>query len=151
MKSLRWNPFAMWSDHCQLVERVVKAEAEVKALGTLLSMTNDRITKLVDAPKTASNIEQPLDEDQRKLVEIFLQDKSLREKKGSRFASGGPVNRRSTDRFGEAPSEQLRAADYHAPEPVVVQANKDTTGEEIGRTVSRMIMEAEERNNPSKE
>lgn len=142
MKSLRWNPFAMWSDHCQLVERVGKAEAEVKALGTLLSMTNDRITKLVDAPKTASNIEQPLDEEQRKLVEMFLQDKSLREKKGSCYASGGPTNRRATDRFGEAPSEQVRAAD---------QANQDTSGEEIGRTVSRMIVEAEERNNPSKE
>jgi len=138
------NPWVSHKEFKDLDRRFQALQEEVKGLHNV-------IQQLRYPPVTISNIEQPLDEEQRKLVEMFLQDKHLREKKGSCFASGGPTNRRATDRFGEAPSEQVRAADYHAPEPVVVQANKDTTGEEIGRTVSRMIMEAEERNNPSKE
>jgi hypothetical protein len=114
MKSLRWNPFAMWSDHCALVERLAKLEDQVERLEKAAldhaTITSHELFKLKN-PWYGSTVEKPLTPEQEDIVKIFMENRKLPEEIRRGFASGGYFNRKAEGRFGEVPSEQVRATD----------------------------------------
>lgn len=123
---MRLNPFTMWwdtrkqnrqimamakqvgEDMRELLEQVAKHQAE----------TAHELFKLKNPwyERSQATVDEPLTEEQEKIVKEFFENSNLPEQIRRNFASVGPVGMRATlGRLGEAPSEQTRSTDAVHP------------------------------------
>lgn len=114
MKGLRWNPFAMWTDHCALVQRLARLEEVVQNLAGEVqrhqTMVGHELYKLkTPAPPVRCTLHDPLTPEQEEIVKEFLETNNLPHQIQRNFARGGIAARVAVGRFGEVPSEQTRS------------------------------------------
>lgn len=114
---MRWNPFVMWWEHRKQRAAVIRLAESIgedicklrKEVAEHRLMVAHELHNMKQRPH--GNASRPLSMEEEEIAEIMLRNSKMPHEIRQHFASGGPLSRAATGRFGEAPSELLRSTD----------------------------------------